>query len=48
MDRQAVIEWLKASREASGVPAKIEDPVVLRRIAVLLHIAEQTKPGRKR
>jgi hypothetical protein len=42
----AFLEWLKNSCTASGVPLKLEDPKVLRRVAALLRIAETTVPKR--
>jgi hypothetical protein len=34
--REDVEEWTRRSCEAQGVPVKITDPVVLRKVAVLL------------
>lgn len=34
--REEVEEWTRRSCEAQGVPVKVTDPVVLRKVAVLL------------
>lgn len=40
------LAWLRASCEASGVPLKVQDPTVIRRVAAILSTARLGKPGK--
>ena len=43
MTRAEIAAWTAASRARQGLPAKITDPVILRRIVVLAFTATETE-----
>lgn len=48
VDPEEVSAWVRASRAAQGLPEKVEDPAILRALAVLLRPALAGLPAPKR
>ena len=48
VDHDQVVAWVRASCEAQGLPEKVTDPVILRKVAVLLRPALAGSPMPKR